>query len=153
MKLMTEVFDAWAADRVQKQPQPFFQQNAPYPPQPQPYQQAQPYAYPQPYPQGVPYGQGPPQPYYNNVPPAPAANVMSPPLTPNSPLPLYTSPVAQNAVPVTAYGYRAPVGGAIEMPAELPGEVMLSAPAPVPVRSISTEVSDSHVRLARELWG
>ena len=39
------------------------------------------------------------------------------------------------------------------MPAELPGEALLSAPTPVPVRSASTEVSSSHVLLAKELWG
>lgn len=159
MKLMTEVFDAWAAERLQTQTQSYFPPNAaPYsPPQPyphaQPYQQAQPYAPAQPYPQMQPYSQGRPQSLYQNGPPPPAANPMSPPLTPNTPLPLYTSPIAQHAEPVTAYGYRAPQGGAIEMLAELPGEALLSAPTPVPVRSASTEVSSSQVLLARELWG
>ncbi|KAH7402542.1 hypothetical protein BKA66DRAFT_449010 [Pyrenochaeta sp. MPI-SDFR-AT-0127] len=148
MKLMTEVFDAWAAERMQKQPQSYFQQTpTPYPPpqaypQVQPYPPAQPYSPAQPYAQMQPYAQARPQSLYQTGPsPPPAANPMSPPLTPNTPLPLYTSPVPQNAEPVTVYGYRAPQGGAIEMPAELPGEALLSAPAPVPVpmRSASTE--------------
>ncbi len=172
---MTEVFDAWAAERMQKQAQPFFPPNpSPYPPQQQAYPQA-PYMPPQPYSptpsylqthpypspqfqQAQPYNQGRPQSFYNpnNPPPQELASYpMTGQTTPNSPLPLYTSPAFQPAAPVTAYGYSAPQGGAIEMPAELPGDAMLaaSAPAPVPVRSISTEVSLSHELLARELWG
>ncbi|KAF1842372.1 uncharacterized protein K460DRAFT_370340 [Cucurbitaria berberidis CBS 394.84] len=170
MRLMTEVFDAWAAERLQKPTQSYFQpvpspypQSQPYPqahaysPPAQPYlPQTQPYSPPvqpylpqtQPYPpQAQPYPQG--QPYQNSPPPFPSANPLSPPLTP---LPLYTSPVPQNAMPVPVYGYRAPQGGAIEMPAELPGQVPLSAPAPVPVRSGSTDKKKRKKEILSKMW-
>ncbi|KAF2632833.1 hypothetical protein BU25DRAFT_427670 [Macroventuria anomochaeta] len=131
MKLMKEVFDAWAAERLQKPQQQFIPPNAlPYPHRqlhqpPQPQQQA---AY-----------------YYNNfvaeLPPAPAhAPLMSPPLTPNTPSTGYPSPVLSNAAPNNPYGYRPSLQGAVEMPVELPGNTTLVAPAPAPTRSTSTEV-------------
>jgi hypothetical protein len=71
-----------------------------------------------------------------------------------SPAPSYRSPVPQPAVPNASYGYGPPQGGAFEMPAELPAETMLAAPAPVPLRSASTDVSSSSFALlARDLWG
>lgn len=135
---MTEVFDAWAAERLQKPQQQFISPNAmTYPAgqlhqPPQPQQQA---AY-----------------YCNNfvaeLPPAPAQNFpMSPPLTPNTPSTGYPSPALPNLAPNNPYAYRPPMQGAIEMPVELPGHTMLAAPAPAPTRSISTEVhSQSPIR-------
>lgn len=153
MQLMTEVFDAWASDRKQSQQQlqhlshqkPQHQPNmqpSPYTP-PQQHQPNQQYTQPQPYPQSQQYPQSPPYPQSQPLYPANSQQLppMSPPLTPGTPLPLYTSPMMHNAVPTAAYGYMAPQGGAIEMPAELPANVLLSAPTPVLARSASTEVS------------
>lgn len=40
------------------------------------------------------------------------------------------------------------------MLAELPGETLLAVPAPVPVQSVSMDVSSSSLALlARDLWG
>lgn len=149
MTLMTEVFDAWAAESVQKQPLPFVQ---PYT-QPDPYAHQQPYPPAQPYMQGQPYPQAQPQPYqpvqapYNY-------NYNSPVQQPVSPYPAqaYPSPVSPNAVPNDSrYTYRPPQ--AVEMPVELPGETLLAAPVSVPVRSGSTDVSSSSLALlARDLW-
>jgi hypothetical protein len=165
---MTEVFDAWAAERLQKPALPYAQ---PYP-QPIPYAQQHPYA-PQPqYPQSQPWLQAPQQqPYqqvkagygYNYNSPAqlpaqlagtPIASPMpSPAPSYASPAPSYASPAPHNALP---YGYAPPQGGAVEMPAELPGGTLLAAPAAAPIPVVSTDVSlssSSVARLARDLWG
>ncbi|KAH7079171.1 hypothetical protein BKA63DRAFT_507864 [Paraphoma chrysanthemicola] len=160
MALMTEVFEAWAAESVQKQPLPFTQPYA----QPNPYSQPNAYVQQQAYPQGQPWPQAQPQqPYqqaqaaYNYMTPAElpaqlAGNPIHSAMT--SPAPSYRSPVPQPAVPNAGYGYGPPQGGAIEMLAELPAETMLAAPAPVPIRSTSTDVSSSSLALlARDLWG
>jgi hypothetical protein len=148
MMLMTEVFDAWAAESVQKQPLPFAQSYM----QPDPYAQQQLYPQAQPYMQGQPYPQVQPQPY-QQVQAAYNYNYNSPvqqPATPYSP-PGYPSPISQNAVPNDAYTYRPPQ--AVEMPAELPGGTLLAAPVSVPMRSTSTDVSSSSFALlARDLW-
>jgi len=148
---MTEVFDAWALERAQKQPRPYAQPNL--------YAQQYPYAQPPQY-QGQPWRQQQQQSHpqiqaaYNYSSPAtahahlaghPTGSAMS------SPAPAYTSPVSYNAVPNGQYGYAPPQGGAVEMPAELPAETWM---APVQGRSISTDVSFSSVaNLARDLWG
>jgi hypothetical protein len=169
MALMTEVFAAWASEGLEKQPvqfaQPFAQphpygQQNPYPQQ-QPYLPQQPYAQ-QPYPQAQPWQQAQ-QPQYQqqvqaaynyNSPSQYPAHLAGHPTPLQSPAPSYTSPVAQPATPHTPYGYGPPQGGAVEMLAELPGETLLAAPAPVLVRSVSTEVSSSSLALlARDLWG
>lgn len=159
MGLMTEVFTAWAAENVQKQPLPYAQPYA----QPAPYSQQQiPYAQQTQYPQGQPWQQQQPYlqtqaAYHYNSPAGPPAQLASNPIRPSmpsSPAPTYTSPVPHNVLPNGQYGYGLPQGGAVEMPAELPGETLMVAAAPVPVRSISTDVSSSSVaRLARDLWG
>lgn len=135
MKLMTEVFDAWAAERLQKPQQLFL------PPSPIPYPQAPLHQHLQPQQQAA-Y-------YYNNnnnfiaeLPPVSTQTVpMSPPLTPNTPSMGYPSPALQNVLPNNPYASQPPLQGAIELPAELPGNMMLAAPAPVPTRTTSTEVS------------
>ena len=139
MKLMTEVFDAWTAERLYAQQQ----LSKPYA-QPYPYQQAQPYPQTQ-YPQSH-------SPYH--VSPQPTNMLMSPPLTPmtpltpltpntpNSPLPVYTSPNTYHSQVNSVNQYLAPQARAIEMPAELPDNLQLAAPTPVPVRPVSGEVSD-----------
>lgn len=161
MTLMTEVFDAWAADRLQKQPLPFAQ---PFPPQnqyiqqpQQPYAQAQPYQ--QPYPnqyQQVTVAYNYPQQYQElpaQVPthPMPSPGLPSPGLPPG-----YSSPVAPpHAMPVNTYGgYTQPQGGAVQTPVELPAETLMAPTTPVPIRSVSTDVSSSSFALlARDLWG
>lgn len=156
LALMTEVFNSWAAEQHAKHPVPFAQ---PYP-QPNPYMQQQQQAM---YPQGQPYSQVHPQQHpqvqavYNYPSPAqlPAQLAANPSPSPGLP-PGYTSPVAPNAVPNHPYGgYTGlPQGGAVEMLAELPGQTLVAGPTPVPVRSMSTDVSSSSFALlARDLWG
>jgi hypothetical protein len=131
MKLMTEVFDAWAAERLQKPQQQFIPPNAALYPQSQMYQPLQPQQ------QAAYYHNG----FVAELPSAPAHVLpMSPPLTPNTPSTGYPSPALPNIAPSNPYGYQPPQQGAIEMPAELPG-TLLQPPAPVPVRTSSTEVS------------
>ncbi|KAF3040323.1 hypothetical protein E8E12_008384 [Didymella heteroderae] len=130
MKLMTEVFDAWRAERLKKPRQQYF------PPPGVACPQAQPYQPPQPQQQAA-Y-------YYNNaiaeIPSVPAhAFPMSPPLTPSTPSTGYPSPAPQQAAPDNSFGYRPRPQWAIEMPVELPGDTTLATPAPVPVRTVSTE--------------
>lgn len=160
MSLMTEVFDVWAAERMQKQPL-----QAPYAPpfvRPNPYAQRYPYAHPPQVPQGQPWPQTPQQAYPPTQAPYNYGSAAQMPVQPaghrsvmQSPAPSYTSPVPHNAMPNSQYGYAIPPQhGAVEMPAELPGETLIAAAAPVPTRSISTDVSFlSAVRLARDLWG
>lgn len=129
MKLMTEVFDIWQAERLQKPQQQYFPPN-PFPhPLYQPVQPQQQAAY-----------------YYNNYvaeisPPPVHVLPMSPPLTPSTPLTGYQSPALSNAAPTNPYAYRPPLQGVVEMPVELPGNIELIAQTPAPARSISTEVS------------
>lgn len=133
MKLMTEVFDAWAAERLQK-PQQFLPPTGIAYPEAQlhqPLQSQQQAAY-----------------YYNDVvaelSPTPAHVLpMSPPLTPRVPSTGYPSPALLQAAPNNPSAYRPPLQGAIEMPVELPGSTILAAPAPVSTRSASTEVGSS----------
>jgi len=156
MALMTEVFDAWAAERIQKQPLPYAQPYA----QPNLYAQQSPYAQQQPYPQSQSWPQAqqqqmyqPVQTMYNTTPTQLPAQLDGNPIRHGvpSPAPTYTSPVPQNVLP---YGYGPPQGGAVEMPAELPGETLLAAAAPVPIQNVSMDVSSSSLALlARDLWG
>jgi hypothetical protein len=163
MSLVTEVFDSWAAESVQKQPLPYAQ--------PDPY--AQRYYVQQQYPTGQAWQQPPPQLYqpvqaaYNYPSPAQLpAQLAGNPIAPvmPSPAPSYSSPVPQNAIPHAPYGYAPPQGGAVEMLAELPAEIpmvaLAPAPAPapvpvsVPVQPMSMDVSSSSFALlARDLWG
>jgi hypothetical protein len=147
MTLMTEVFDAWAAERVQKQPlpvaPPYLQPNL-YAPQ-QPHQQAQ-HHLPGPYPHTQPQLQS--QPYQQVQARYHFPSPIHQPVVPHSPS--YNSPVSPHAVPNNTYGYRPPE--AVELPAELPA-TMFTAPTPVPIRSTSTDVSTSSIALlARDLW-
>jgi hypothetical protein len=131
MRLMKEVFDAWAAERTQPQ-QPSTPPNAPYA-QVQPYQQ-----------QPVPY-------YYNSTVESPCSPLtpLAPPtpVTPNTPLSAHASLGSPNSQQTSMYAYKQPSGyvqppiAAIELPVELPGDTMLAAPAPVPVKSAPSEVS------------
>jgi hypothetical protein len=156
MALMTEVFAAWATEGLQKQPLPFAQSFA----QPTPYAQQNPYAQQQTYPQGQPWQHTQQHPqqqaqavYKYNSPTELPAQLVGHPTPMQSPAPSYTSPVQQHVMPNMPYGYGPPQGGAVEMLAELPGETLLAAPAPVPVRSVSTDVSSSSLALlARDLW-
>ena len=131
---MTEVFDAWLAERMQKPHQQCIAANGlAYPPA----QLHQPLA-PQ---QQAAY-------YYSNVvtelPSAPNHVLpMSPPLTPNTPSTGYPSPALMHAPPNNSNAYQPPLQGAVEMPVELPGNMTLAVPAPAPNRSISTEASNS----------
>jgi hypothetical protein len=134
MKLMTEVFDAWRAERMQKPQQQYFLPPVIAYPQLQPYQPPQPQ-------QQAAY-------YYNNavteLPSAPAYCVpMSPPLTPNTPSNGYPGPALQQAAPNNPYVYRPPAQGAVEIPVELPDNTTLATSTPMPARTISTEVSSS----------
>jgi hypothetical protein len=52
---------------------------------------------------------------------------MSPQSGPNSPLPIYTSPVQQNAIPDVKFGEKATQYGVVDVPVELPGNTLLSA--------------------------
>lgn len=141
MKLMTEVFDAWAVERVYAQQQ-FSMQAKPYPQTPalspmQPYAQMQPYPQTQ-YPHSPPYQYAGLQPPLTNIP-------MSPPLTPSTPSSMYASPALQHVVP-DKREYRLPLDNVAEMPAELPGNLLRSSPAfapavaPAPAQSIISEV-------------
>jgi hypothetical protein len=134
MKLMTEVFDAWLAERLQKPQQQCIAANGlAYPPA-----QLNQHLAPQ---QQAAY-------YYSNVvvkPPSAPNHIlpMSPPLTPNTPSTGYPSPAPLHAAPNNSKAYQPPLQGAVEMPVELPGNTTLAVPAPVPNQSISTEVSNS----------
>jgi len=124
---MTEVFESWADERLQKPQQHFPSPNGlmHLPPR-----------------QQVAY-------YYDSsvaveLPSAP--NHMfpaSPSLTPNTPLRTHPSPALSQTVPNNPHAYHPPLQGAVEMLVELPDNSYLAAPAPMPVptRSISTEVS------------
>lgn len=58
-------------------------------------------------------------------------------------------------MPVNTYGgYTQPQGGAVQTPVELPAETLMAPTTPVPIRSVSTDVSSSSFALlARDLWG
>ncbi|KAF1830408.1 hypothetical protein BDW02DRAFT_101807 [Decorospora gaudefroyi] len=116
MRLMTEVFDIWAAARLQMQQSP--------PPQlhPQPYLSVQ---EPQPYLQQQ-------SPNLKKASPLLVASPTSPPVIPGTPLPMYTSPVQQSVVPIVTYANKAQERSAINVPMELPGDTLLSAPILVP---------------------
>ena len=58
----------------------------------------------------------------------PMAIPVSPQSAPSSPLPIYTSPIQQNAVPAVAFVEKTPHYGVANMPVELPGNALLSAP-------------------------
>ncbi|OAL05889.1 hypothetical protein IQ06DRAFT_210842 [Phaeosphaeriaceae sp. SRC1lsM3a] len=176
MALMTEVFKAWAAEPMQKQPLSYVPQNPPaqqrYYPQEQhamsqawqqapqqPYQQAPHQPYPQ-VPQ-QPYQQPLHQPYQQAQAPN---NYNSPHIMPaqldgtpvgstfTSPAPSYSSPVPQHALLQGNYGYAPPQGGAMEILAELPGDTMVAAS--LPSQALPMDVSSSSFALlARDLWG
>jgi hypothetical protein len=141
MTLMTEVFDAWAAEHVQKQPSPYVQPYA------QPYQQTQQYPPGQPYPHVQLCHQVQATYNYNSL-----AQIPAVPHQGHGVPPVYNSPAPLHAVPNDPYGYRQPE--VVELLAELPGATILTAPAPVPMRSMSTDVSTSSFELlARDLSG
>jgi hypothetical protein len=175
---MTEVFESWAAEPQQKQPPPFAQpgldaqqsyyvqqpypngqawQQTPQPQQPyQPYQQVQAAAYsynsPSLYPAQLAHNQ------MGSTMPSPAPSYSSPVSQHAMPhTPSYNSPVSQNAMPHAPYGYAPPPVAAVEMPAELPGDMLVAGPTPVPVpvtQPLSMDVSSSSIALlARDLWG
>jgi hypothetical protein len=134
MKLMTEVFDAWRAERLRQPQQQYF------PPLGVTYPQTQPYQSPQPQQQAA-Y-------YYNNAVaelPSPPTHIfpMSPPLTPITPSVGYPSPAQQPAALDSPYAYRPPPQGLVETPVELPGNTTLATAAPAPARTVSTEVGNS----------
>lgn len=134
---MTEVFESWRAEHLQKPQQDFLPPNSmshlPAHHLHQPLQAHQQAAY-----------------YYNNnmaveLPSYPVhtspALPASPSLTLNSPLRTHPSPALSQTAPNNPYAYREPLQGAVEMPVELPDNTYLAAAALVPARSISTEVS------------
>ncbi|KAF1934194.1 uncharacterized protein M421DRAFT_415243 [Didymella exigua CBS 183.55] len=133
MKLMTEVFDAWRAERLQKPQQQYF------PPAGNTYPHVQPRQPPQPQQQAAYYCNNTVVSELLSVP----AHILpvSPPLTPNMPLTGYPSPALSQAVPNNPFACRPPPQGAIEMPVELPGSATLAAPASASARTISTEVN------------
>lgn len=151
---MTEVFDAWAAERVQKPQQQFL------PPTDNAYPRAQLHQPLQPQQQAAYYYNS----YVAELPSAPAHTLpMSPPLTPNTPsMYLATSslerlevrrnpsPAGSQATPNSPYLSQPPLQQAIEMPVELPGSTTLAVPAPVPARSTSTEVDGPLSAVCRE---
>lgn len=172
MFLMTEVFNSWAAEPLQKQPMPFTQPNNQAPKR---------YYVDQQYPHGQAWQQ-PPQPQqpceqvqsaYNyhspaqhaahlaghhlaSVMPSPAPSYHSPVPHHTMPSPAlsYHSPVPQHAMPIASCGYGPPQPAPVELPAELPGATLLAGPVPVPTPSTSTDVSSSSLALlARDLWG
>jgi hypothetical protein len=112
MRLMTKVFDVCAAERLR------MQHLALSPP-------SHMYAHPGMHPQTQAYF---PQqlPYLKSVSPSLATSPMSPSLTPGTPLPMYTSSVQQYAIPTTVHANKAPHGGAMDMPVELPGDMLRS---------------------------
>lgn len=125
---MSEVFDAWRAERVPMPQQPYF------PPAGITYPHMQPYPAPQPQQQAAYY-------YHNTATelPSPPPHVfpMSPPLTPNTPSTGYPSPALHHAAPNTPFPYRPPQG-TVEMLVELPDNTALAAPTSAP--AISPEV-------------
>jgi hypothetical protein len=131
---MTEVFDAWAAERVQKQPlsvaPPYIQPRL-YAPQ-RSYQQAQQYQ-PSPYPHMQPQPFQQVQQVYNYNSPTQLRAV---PHSGHSYLSNYNSPVSNQDALNDLYGYRPPE--AVESPVELPGATMLAVSAPAPMRSTFT---------------
>ncbi|KAF1913898.1 hypothetical protein BDU57DRAFT_558835 [Ampelomyces quisqualis] len=175
MSLMTQVFESWATEPLQKQPLPFAQPAL---------DAQQRYYAQQQYPTGQAWQQPPqPQQSYQHV-QAAAYNYNSPSLYPvqlahnpmasavPSPAPSYSSPVSQHVMPHTPsysspksqhvtprapYSYGPPPVAAVEMPAELPGDTPATGPTPVPVpivQPLSVGVSSSSIALlARDLWG
>jgi hypothetical protein len=128
MKLMTEVFEAWAAERLQKPQQHFV------PPHPSPYPSPQLYHPPQPQQQAAHYYNS----FVAELPSSPAHVLpMSPPLTPNTPSTGYPSPALSNHIPNNTYTYVPHQQEAVEMPAELPKELKrVSAPLSAKVAPI-----------------
>ena len=112
MRLMTEVFDLWAVDHSR------MQHTVPL--------QAQSYAHAQQVPAQT-YLQ-PQSTHIINASRLPMAVPVSPQSAPSSPLPIYTSPIQQNAVPAVAFVEKTPHYGVANMPVELPGNALLSAP-------------------------
>jgi hypothetical protein len=108
MRLMTEVFDVWAAERL------WVQQLAQSPP---PQLRACP-------PSQVYVPQQ--SLYLKSASPSLTTSPMSPPMTPGTLLPVYTSPVQQYAVPNATYANKLPQGEALDVPVELPGDMLIS---------------------------
>jgi hypothetical protein len=139
MALMTDVFEAWAAEGLQKQPLPptelYVQPNA--------YAQQYPYAQQQLYPQEL---YQPVEAMYKHSPSQAPVQLDGNPIAYGvpSPVPSHTSPIPQTAMP---YKYESSQGGAVEMPAELPGGALLAAPVSVPVQNVTAEVSSSSLVL------
>jgi hypothetical protein len=113
MRLMTEVFDVWAAERSRMQ---YLTLSPPQHMYAHPGMHLQPQAY---FPQQSAY--------LHSASPSLVTSPMSPPLTPGTPLPIYMSSVQQYAVSTTVYANKALQGGAIDMPVELPGDMISGA--------------------------
>jgi hypothetical protein len=178
MLQLNEVFKSWTTEPLQQQQTPFAQPNyqAPnryyvdqqyphgqawqQPPQPQqPYQHMQPtYNYHSPAQHAAHLAS-----YHSSssMPsPAPSYHSPVPQHAMPSPAPSYHSPVPQYAMPTASYSHGpppaqpAPVELPVEYIAELPGDAMLTSPAPGTAPTSSTEVSSSSfANLARDLWG
>lgn len=70
----------------------------------------------------------------------------------SSPAPSYHSPVPLHALPQGNHVYPAPLGGAVEILAELPGDSMVAAS--LHSQALPMDVSNlSFTLLARDLWG
>ncbi|KAJ4984296.1 hypothetical protein SVAN01_10201 [Stagonosporopsis vannaccii] len=138
MKLMTEVFESWVAERMHKPQQPFLPTNGMNQPPSQLHQPLQPQ-------QQAAY-------YYNNTVavelPSAQTHVshLSPSLTLSKPSRTRSSPALSQTAPSNPYAYREPPQEAVEMPVELPDNSYLAVSAPLPTRSTSTEVS--HLRMS-----
>jgi hypothetical protein len=120
MRLMTEVFDVWAAERLRMQQ---FALSPPLQLHAYPYMRSQALAY-------VPQR----SPYPKSASPSLTAIPMSPSSIPGTPLPVYASPVEQYAVPNT-YSNQSPHGDALIVPVELPGDMLISGPASISEQS------------------
>jgi hypothetical protein len=112
---MTEVFDLWAAERARMQ-------RAISPPTHQ--VPAQPYAHAQQSPAQI-YLQ-PQSTHIVGASRLPMAIPVSQQSVPNTPSPMYISPVQPNAVPNVSFVNKTPQYGAANVPIELPGQTLLS---------------------------
>jgi hypothetical protein len=118
---MKQVFDLWAAESTQIQhakPQPTHQL------------QAQPYMHAQHLPVQT-YLQ-PQSPHITSASRVPMAIPVSPISAPNTPSPMYISPVQQNAELNITPVNKTPQYGVVDVPVELPGEILLS-PSSAPI--------------------
>lgn len=130
---MTEVFESWAAERLQKPQQHTSLPSSVSHPSSQLHQSLQPQ-------QQAAY-------YYNStvvaeLPPGPGHGLpVSIPLTHNIPLRGHADPALPPSISNNAYAYQEPAQRAVETPIELPDNHYMAPSIPMPARSISTEVS------------